>query len=190
MGEVLAALREQDLLESTLVFFLGDNGGNNDLGAVNGFKGKKGSNFEGGIRVPFAMQWAGTIPEGVRYEHQVSSLDIFPTIAAAAGARVPTDRPYDGVDLLPFVQSPDGDVPHEQLFWRRGAAGSLSYAVREERLKLLSDKDGNVRLFDLVRDPRESKDISGEEPEEVRRLQDAYALWNAEMTAPLVFRGP
>ena len=190
VGEVLAALREQELMESTLIFFLGDNGGNTENGAKNRFRGKKGSNFDGGFRVPFALQWDGTVPEGVRYEHQVSSLDIFPTVVAAAGAAIPEDTAYDGVDLLPFVQSDRAEAPHGQLFWRRGAVDSPSYAVREERLKLISQKDGEVLLFDLVEDPLESKDISNKQPDEVRRLQDAYALWNSEMTAPLALPDP
>jgi VCBS repeat-containing protein len=187
VGEVLAALRDSDLLESTLVVFLGDNGGVTANGAMNGFRGKKSTLYEGGIRVPFAMQWVGTLPAGVRYEHQISSIDVFPTIAAAAGAPMPDDRPYDGVDLLPFLQTPGGKVPHEQLFWRHFEADSDSYAVRDGRLKLISQPTGGIALYDLVSDPAESRNLADAKPAEVRRLQDAYALWNSEMTAPAAF---
>jgi VCBS repeat-containing protein len=187
VGEVLAALRDNGLLESTLVVFLGDNGGVTANGAMNGFRGKKSTLYEGGIRVPFALQWIGALPVGVRYEPQISSFDIFPTIAAAAGAPLPDDRTYDGVDLLPFLQAPGGEVPHKQLFWRHFEADSDSFAVREQRLKLISQPTGEIALYDLLSDPNESKNLAAENPEEVRRLRDDYALWNSEMTAPAAF---
>jgi arylsulfatase A-like enzyme len=133
------------------------------------------------------MQWTGTLPEGVRYEHQISSIDLFPTIAAAAGAPVPTDRAYDGVNLLPYLQAPGDGVPHAQLFWRYRELDSCFYAVREQRLKLICEPDGQIALYDLIADPLETTDLSGAKPEEVKRLQDAYALWNSEMSAPAAF---
>jgi arylsulfatase A-like enzyme len=190
VGAVLEALSDNGLLESTLVVFLGDNGGVIASGAENRFRGQKATFYEGGIRVPFAMQWVGTLPAAVQYEHQVSSIDIFSTVVAAAGASVPTDRAYDGVDLLPYLEAAGGGVPHEQLFWRHSEFDSGFYAVRENRMKLIRQGGGNIALYDLVSDPLESTDLSDAKPEEVERLKDAYSLWNSEMTAPAAFPAP
>ena len=78
-------------------------------------------------------------------------------------------------------------MPHAQLFWRYRQFDSCFYAVREQRLKLIWEPDGEIALYDLIADPLETTDLSGAKPEEVRRLQDAYALWNSEITAPAAF---
>lgn len=185
VGQVLSAVREYNLEKDTLIFFLSDNGGDLNWGGCNHpLRSGKGSLYEGGIRVPFAVQWVGTLPKGEVYDNQVISLDIFATAAAAAGIELPTDREYDGVDLVPYLLKKKRGLPHERLFWR--VANGLKYAVRENRYKLVANKKTQKKeLFDLVADPREIKDISGEKPEEVLRLKQAYIKWQLKMIAPL-----
>ncbi|HRI53373.1 MAG TPA: sulfatase-like hydrolase/transferase, partial [Pseudomonadota bacterium] len=105
VGEVLTALRETGLDEQTLVFFLSDNGGATYTRATDNapLRGGKFTNFEGGINIPFLLKWKGHIPEGVVFNPPVSALDVFATAAAVAGSPLPTDRAYDGVDLLPHL---------------------------------------------------------------------------------------
>jgi arylsulfatase A-like enzyme len=95
VGLVLAKLRTLGLEENTLVFFLSDNGGPESANASNNgpLRGEKGSPWEGGIRIPFAVQWPGHLPRGLVYDKPVISLDIFATIAALANAPIAPARP-------------------------------------------------------------------------------------------------
>lgn len=188
VGRLLGTLRELKLENDTLVFFLSDNGGPTRYGATNGLlRGEKGSLAEGGIRVPFAVQWPGRIPQGKDYSQTVISLDIFPTALAAAGVPVPADRKVDGVDLLPHLTGEKPGAPHERLFWRTG--GGASHAVREGRWKLLRLGQADPTLYDLEADPRESVNLAEREPETLRRLAAACDAWAKELVPPL-FQSP
>jgi arylsulfatase A-like enzyme len=105
IGQVMERVRAAGQEDNTLVFFLSDNGGpTHGNGSRNDpFSGFKNNVREGGIRVPFAVQWKGASPAGKTYEKPVSSLDIFPTVLAASGAKQPEKQSTDGVDLVPFV---------------------------------------------------------------------------------------
>jgi arylsulfatase A-like enzyme len=190
VGTIFEALREEGLERDTLVVFVNDNGGVHEQYNTP-FRGKKTTLYEGGIRVPFAMRWPGHLPEGSRYDHPVIQLDIFPTVAAAAGAVLPDDRVYDGVDLLPFVTGARADVPHERLFWRfeEMLGGFRGRAVRVGNLKLVVQQqdDGRerVELFDLARDPGESDDLAPGNPERVRALMLSLQAWEAGMPDPV-----
>ena len=133
VGRVLTKLRETKLEENTLVFFLSDNGGqtgparekpdapfqygvNVSLNAP--CRGEKGDLLEGGIRIPFLMQWKGRIPAGTVYDQPVISLDIMSTAIGVAGVKPQPDWKLDGVNLLPFVTSEKQGVPHDALYWR------------------------------------------------------------------------
>src|SRR5205807_5358663 len=111
---------------------------------------------EGGIRVPFAIQWTGTLPTNAAYTQPVSSLDIVATAAAAAGVSLPTDRVYDGINLLPYLTGQQASPPRT-LFWRWSGlgpsgpwgSGFTTYAARSGDLKLFFQ--GNpIRLFNLA----------------------------------------
>ena len=183
VGRVLEAVRKNHLDESTLIFFHSDNGGptagngsrNNPL---SGFKSQV---LEGGIRVPFIMQWKGTLPAAQVYERPVISLDILPTAVAAAGGTVPADRGIDGVNLLPFLRREQSGSPHDKLFWRFGA----SHAMRRGDDKLVVQNGETPQLFNLVKDVAEKHDLAAEKPELLRELQSDYDAWNATLAKPL-----
>jgi arylsulfatase A-like enzyme len=186
IGQVLAALRAQKLERETLVFFLSDNGGPPTAnGSSNDpLRGAKGQVFEGGIRVPFVVRWPGTLPEGSVYDEPVISLDIFPTVAAAANAVLPAGaHKLDGVNILPALLGDTPAPPHDRLLWRTG--GGAAYAVREGRYKLVRQGTTHPQLFDLAADPVEAKDVAGAKPDVVRRLEAEFKAWNAELIAPL-----
>ena len=106
IGRVLQALQAQNLLNNTLIFFLSDNGapiGASPFTRNYPLRGSKGSDYEGGIRVPFAVQWTGHLPTSTTYSAPISALDIVPTVAAATGISLPDDRPYDGLNMLPYL---------------------------------------------------------------------------------------
>lgn len=182
IGKVMAALRKADLEEKTLIVFISDNGGPTSVNASRNdpYRGFKGQVYEGGIRVPMAAQWQRELPAGRVYDEPVISLDIYPTIIAAAGEKLTQDRPLDGVDLLPYLRGNRTDPPHEALFWRQGG----QWAVRAGRHKLMQTTGGPVELFDLQADPGEDTNLAGDQPDLVRSLRERYKTWNAMMSAP------
>jgi arylsulfatase A-like enzyme len=116
----------------------------------------------------------------------VISLDIFPTAAAVAGAKVPSDRSIDGVNLLQHITGKGSPPPHDLLYWRTG--GGESFAVRQGNMKLV--KIGKrTELYDLEADIGESKDLAGQKTEALHRLETARERWNRQMVAPL-FESP
>jgi arylsulfatase A-like enzyme len=184
IGRLAATLEVLKLQNDTLIFFLSDNGGPTpETHADNHpFRGVKGEVYEGGIHVPFVMKWKGHLPEGETYGSPIISLDIFSTAAAVAGARLPTDRPIDGVDLMPLLTGKGSPQPHDKLYWRTG--GGNAFAVREGNWKLV--KIGNrTELFDLEADVAESKNAVSEKPEILNRLEASRQTWNRQMVHPL-----
>ena len=182
VGRILDAIDAAGKSEQTLVFFLSDNGGATYTGATdNGpLAGGKFSNLEGGVRVPFLVRGPG-VPVGATCDAPVSALDVFQTSVAAAGARLPTDRPYDGVDLRPYLAGASGP-PHPALYWRAGGAS----AVLQGRYKLISDETtGAVALYDLSTDPGESTNLSRKNPEIVSDMSALLQTWEADLRAPL-----
>jgi arylsulfatase A-like enzyme len=197
VGKVLAALREEKLEENTLIFFCSDNGSAGSAGSNNlPLRGQKFATWEGGIRVPFFVQWKGTIPAGTTYDKPVISLDFLPTAVAAAGGQINPDWHLDGVNLLPFLTGKDNGVPHTILFWRLGP----QWAVRQGDWKLVLPKDASKKqdtpgvahipvfnkpiLINLANDVGEEHDLSDEQPEKVAELKAAWDQWNAQLAEP------
>jgi len=118
VGRVLAKLKELKLDERTLVIFTSDNGPWYG-GSSGGFRGMKGQNWEGGIRVPFIARWPGRIPPGRTCPEPAITMDIFATALTAAEIAIPKDRPIDGRDLMPVLTS-GAKSPHEALFSVQG----------------------------------------------------------------------
>ena len=182
VGTVLTKLNEAKLDNDTLVFFISDNGGPPANGSRNDpLNGRKATVWEGGVRVPFLVRWSGHIPAATVAEQPVISLDIPATIAAAAGAKLGTDKPVDGVSLLPLLTGQSKDAPHGELYWRFGK----QWAIRNERYKLLKVDNQPPQLFDLAADIGEQNDLAGSQPEIVERLQKQYGEWNSQLVEPL-----
>ena len=198
VGDVLKKLRESQLEENTLIFFISDNGGPTMRGTtINGsinspLRGSKRTTLEGGIRVPFAIQWKGHIAPGTVYNRPVIQLDIQPTALAAAGVDIRPEWKFDGVNLLPFIAGQTTGVPHEALYWRLGEQN----AVRQGDWKLVQ-YDLNVesssptrgvtgkKLYHLLKDVNESRDLAAEYPDKVKELETLWQSWNSQLTKPL-----
>jgi arylsulfatase A-like enzyme len=183
IGRILKQLRDDGLEERTLVFFLSDNGGPKEDNASDNtpLRGRKGQMWEGGIRVPFLLQWKGVIPAGKTYDRPVSSMDILPTALAAVGTRSIASQKLDGVDLLPFLTGKASGDPHEMLFWR--IAERSIWAVRSGDAKLVK-QGAKIRLHDLSKDTPEARDLDGKLPDEQARLQKAFNAWQATLQEP------
>ncbi len=186
VAKVTAALEEHGLTDNTLILFTSDNGGAGYIGLpdVNKpYRGWKLTHFEGGTHVPLMAKWPARIPAGSVVEAPVHHIDLFHTIAAAAGVPVPTDRKLDGVDLTPFATGEVEGRPHETLFWREGHHQS----VRHQGWKLIrADLPENARwLFDLDADPMERRNLAASEPAKVAEIQALLDAHNAEQAEPL-----
>jgi arylsulfatase A-like enzyme len=187
IGRVLAALEAASCEHNTLVVFLSDNGGP-DLGYASNapLRGWKGNTFEGGIRVPFVMQWPGTIKGGQIVDLPVSSLDLLPTALAAAGQSIPPV--LEGTNLLPALRG-EAAFPTRTLSWRFVYGENISqapWAIREGHWKLVVGSTASEagQLFDLSTDPGETNDLSSGHPELRERLQKSHQAWVRSMPAP------
>ena len=183
VGRILEALATNGLTDDTLVVFVNDNGGppGHDNGSL---RGRKGTMWEGGIRVPCAMRWPARLPRGRVVSEPVIALDILPTALAAAGIEFEPSA-FDGVDLLPYLTGATDAAPHDVLHWRQGNR----WAVRAGNLKLVRADEGRPRLFDLAVDRGEQHDLAEERPDEVDRLRGLHDAWSGEMVAPLAWDG-
>lgn len=181
VGRVLERLRAAGVEENTLVVFLSDNGGPTaELTSSNlPLRGGKGQLWEGGIRVPFLMQWKSRIEGGRVLDAPVSSLDLFPTVCAAAGASLPAKK-LDGVNLLPYLTA-GAAGPHESLFWRYGP----NLALRRGNWKIVKQGDEPFRLYDLEADLGETRDLSAAEAGRFGAMRRELDAVNAEMVPPL-----
>lgn len=183
VGEILRALDTAGVADDTLVVFLSDNGAASYTGIVDNapLKGGKLTNFEGGVNVPFVMRWPGRVPAETTYSRPVSTLDVFMTIAQAAGVVLPVDRPYDGVDLVPYVRGAVQTDPHDALFWRTQG----HRAVRVGRYKLISDtRTGSRALYDMEADPYEKTDLLADRPALAGELEQRLRAWESALEPP------
>jgi arylsulfatase A-like enzyme len=196
IGQVLQTLQADNLLNNTLIFFLSDNGAP-DHGFTRNLplRGYKFDVLEGGIHIPFAVQWTGTVPANLVYQNPIASLDIVSTAASAAGVSLPGDREYDGLDVLPFLTGQQNS-PRRTLFWRifglgdNGPPGSTItiWAVRDGALKLVTSKatvHEPPALYDLHNDIGETTDLAAARPADVTRLRNLYDQWQTKLIAPL-----
>ena len=185
IGAVLERLRALGLEERTLIFFISDNGGPPVNASSNGpLRGHKAQTWEGGIRVPFLVQWKGVLPAGKLYDPPVIQLDILPTALAAAGVAARPEWKLDGVNLLPYLKGEKKQAPHEALYWRFGQ----QMAIRMGDWKLVKAPDTSTpQLFDLGRDLGEKQDLAEKEPAVARRLEAAWKKWNSELEEPRWF---
>ena len=182
VGAILNKLRETGLERNTLVVFLSDNGCATYTGACTNdpLRFGKLTHLEGGFRVPFAMQWPAGLTAGTVSDQVISSLDLFPTAIALAGASLPKDRPYDGVDLLPYLTGKTRKPPHEVLCWRNGQ----NAAVRKGNWKLFKGGE-HYWLFDLSNDIAEQRNLASKYPRMVEELKGELARWEKQMKEPL-----
>ncbi len=197
VGNVLKKLRESQLEENTLIFFISDNGGPTMRGTtINGsintpLRGSKRTTLEGGVRVPFAIQWKGRIAPGTVFNRPVIQLDIQPTALAAAGVEISQDWKFDGVNLLPFITGTTTGVPHETLYWRLGKQNAIRHGdwkLVQYDLNVESSPTTEVsqkKLYHLAKDIGESVDLAAEYPDKVKELEALWESWNSQLAKPL-----
>ncbi len=195
VGQILDALQRNGLDDNTLVVFTSDNGPwlsfGNHGGSADPLREGKGTMFEGGYREPCVMRWPGKIPAGTKCDQLTTTLDLFPTVAALIGAKLPADRVIDGKDIWPLMSGAPGAVtPHEVFYcyYNRELR-----AVRDARWKLFFPHKSNTLngrpggrdgvpakfeqeevghwLFDLKNDMGEKTNVANQHPDIVARLE-------------------
>jgi len=174
IGRILSQLKQHSLDANTLVIFTSDNGGG---GKSNGpLRGGKATLWEGGLRVPLLARWPGIIPAGSTCSQFASTMELFPTLAAVSGAKLPPVH-LDGFNMLPLLQGKPGKHRTGMFFQRR--AGK---AARIGEYKWI-DSPGANGLYHLPTDPGEQRDLSGSKPELFHQARSRWQAWRAEMDA-------
>ena len=176
VGQILDVVDELGLAERTLVVFFSDNGPAG--GSAGPLRGRKGSNWEGGHRVPAIARWPGKIAAGTTTDQLAISLDLMPTMLALAGIPAPQDRPLDGVDLMPVLQGKPLASPR-QLFWN-------GVAMRDGTWKLMLNRKGrgqvSAELYQLSDDVGELRDLAAQYPDRVQQMKAALESWKQDVT--------
>lgn len=183
VGVVLKKLKELELLDDTLVIFISDNGGptSQTTSKNDPLRAAKGTVYEGGIRVPFMMQWGERFKKGAANDTLAASIDILPTAVSAAGGEISADWKMDGVDLVPFLTGKREGSPHETLYWRFGR----QHAIRSGDWKLaqsLESKDWE--LYNLAQDIGETRDLARQDTGKVNELRAKWDAWSATLEPP------
>ncbi|MXO64942.1 sulfatase-like hydrolase/transferase [Altericroceibacterium endophyticum] len=182
VGRLLDRLEERGLRDNTMIVFLSDNGCPDFLGFCdnsNPFGSGKFTYLEGGTRVPFILSWPAGLHRQGKVDTPVSSLDLAPTIMAAAS---PEGAPFttDGENVVPMLAGDTMD--NRDLFWSQAPVS----AIRHGRYKLWHSQDWNeTRLFDLAEDPWERTDVSARHPEIRATLQERLRDYNDTLPEPL-----
>jgi arylsulfatase A-like enzyme len=192
LGRVFAALDRLGLRENTIVVFSSDNGPVTSAwdswhevnlhGDTGGLRGRKAQLYEGGLRVPAIVRWPGKIAAGQSTDAPVTALDLFPTLLALCGAKVPADRTIDGVDISTVLRGEPAPV-RASFYWALPTRRH-EFAWRVGDWKLLLDSSQQpLELFDLSRDPLELIDRLRAEPERVAAMLAAFRTHHESVLA-------
>lgn len=177
VGTLRGKLRELGIADNTIIWYCSDNGGLPRIapGTVGNLRGFKGSLWEGGIRVPAIIEWPAKVKPAIT-NFPASTMDIFPTLAEILG--LPDSvcvRPQDGQSVLPVIQGKkaEREKPIPFRFQKGGA-------IIDNDFKIYADdrESGHFQLFNLVRDPSETTDVSEKFPEKFNELKSQFAAFN------------
>jgi len=188
VGKVLKQLDDSGVADNTIVIFTSDNGG---LSTSEGLptsnlplRGGKGWIYEGGIREPWIVRYPGVTVAGSESAEPICSIDLFPTIVAAAGIEV--QHEIDGIDLSPALQGKSLD--RKSLYWHyphySNQGGMPGGAIRKGDYKLVERyEDGRVHLYNLKDDIAEKNDLADAMPDRVKQMREQLHDWYKSVDA-------
>lgn len=186
VGEVMKKLRELKLDENTIVFFLSDNGGiatykggYSWISSNSPYRGEKGNVYEGGHRVPAIAWWPKKIKAGQTTNQTAMTMDIAPTIMELTGIKIPDNKSknkIDGRSILDFLVN-NKTLSPKKLFWRH----RNGYAVRWNDWKLVKYDDKETELYDLNKDPGETRNLAASNQQLVRELMADLETWKKDV---------
>jgi arylsulfatase A len=202
--ELLHYLEEQNLMEDTLIVYSSDNGSfrSDRVGVL---KGKKGSNYEGGLRVPGIFCWPAKIRSGIQIEEPAGLVDLMATICDFVGYKMPDEIHLDGSSLQPLLTGAPKNFKRLQPFFWHFAESKQIVGIRDGSYSLLAYpdyefpkgekfneawiptiKEGGYRdfeLYDLVNDPMQEDDLAKQRPELLLSLKNKLLKINASVMA-------
>ncbi|WP_215223909.1 sulfatase family protein [Echinicola shivajiensis] len=177
MGEIIKTLKTEGIYENTIIIFTSDNGP--QIGSAKPLRGKKAQTWEGGQRVPGIISWPSVIPSGIESKQFVSTLDLYPTLAHIAGAKIPDGLRMDGIDISEYLYAPEKQNLPERPFYYYARNGKVE-AVRLGKWKLHIEKSSSwndqengafpISLFNLENDISEEINIADKHPDIVKKL--------------------
>lgn len=174
--EIIDALKKNGIDENTLVILTSDNGP--AVGSANPLRGKKGTPYEGGMRVPAIAWWPGKIPAGIESDEILTAMDLLPTFAELAGTKPPQDRIIDGRNIWSVLSTQRDISPHERFFYYQG---DVLRAVRSGKWKLHRTRGSGFELYNLQNDISEESNLANRYPEIVKRLESYMIDFDIEM---------
>jgi arylsulfatase A-like enzyme len=189
VGRIVELVDSLKLSEKTLIFFTSDNGGPAPFDSVfhdNGIlRGKKGTMYEGGLRVPMIARWPGHVPAGQTSDVPWYFADFLPTAAELAGASVPGK--IDGVSVLPTLLGKKQDLADRFLYWE--IHPNFRQAVRWRHWKAVREGSKSpLQLYDLTSDPTESRNVAERNPQVVAEITKFLSTARTESDAYVVDR--
>lgn len=202
LARLFARLDELGIADDTIVIFLTDNGPQQPR-YNSGMRGRKGSVFEGGTRVPFFVRWPSAFKGDRDIDRIAGHIDIAPTLVQACGREMPKDRTIDGKSLMPLWLGAPVSWPDRTLFfqWHRGDVPEMyrAFAARSQQYRLVQplgvaekstfDKT-KLMLFDIAADPFEAKDLAGDRPQVVKDMKKQYETWFRDVESTRKFAHP
>ena len=187
VGKIIKAVKNSGQEDNTLIVFISDNGGPVFYNASNNspYNGQKGILLEGGIHVPYIMNWKNYLPSGKTYKSPVSSLDFAATFLELAGGVITEDDKLDGVNLIPFITNQISAIPHETLQWKF----TISSAIREGKWKLISIPDRLPMLYNLSIDTSEQHNVALKNLGITNKLLKKLGDWEIGLPHPVFLEG-
>ncbi len=204
VGRIVAVLKELGLTDNTAIFFFSDNGGYGPATDMDPLKGYKGTYYEGGIRVPFFVNWPGVVTPGTKTAVPMIGVDIYPTFCEIAGAKLPSRQSQDGVSLVSLLNGKKNSLGDRALYWHFPAylqsyGGKFN---REQRDPLFRSRpcgvirvgdfklhhyfeDDGFELYDLKNDIGEKNNLAGKMPEKVSELRAQLNAWQRRVNAAI-----
>ena len=186
VGKILKCLETEGLADDTVVIFTNDNGGQTATGADNTpLQGKKGTLYEGGVRVPCAVRWPGKIQPGSVVRDPVIALDLTPTFVELAGGTVEDSWKLDGTSILGCLTGTKDGLAERPLFWRQhGSTGDRAMRLGPWKLTHPRSKGQAPMLFNLTEDIGEGTDLANKKPEVLKSMLTRLDAWEAELMEP------
>ena len=188
VGKVIGVLRELGVDGNTLVIFTSDNGGFAGATSNAPLRANKGSNYEGGLRVPAIIKWPESRKGGRISSVPITSTDFYPTILTAIGQPLRPHQHLDGVDLTPVLKG-DGKLNRDALFWHyphynKHPQNFPAGVIRSGDWKLIQAfETGELSLFNLKKDNGETTNLADKQPNRAKRLLARLKIWQQEVGA-------
>lgn len=213
VGKIRAALRELKVADNTLLWYNSDNGGINGPKSTGFLRGSKGTLWEGGLRTPGIVEWPARIPKPFASDSPCSTLDIYPTVLEATGAKAAKQiQPLDGVSLMPLFDRKTDARTKPIPFWAHAGDAKAHAALLDWPYKLhvnpvankragkgkekgkdepatpaaaASGANPSVLLYDVSKDPKETTDLAAQQPDRVAKMTATLNEWKTSVEKSL-----